>query len=85
MTNLFHQKLSVLFWDEALKTAENVRNMVKPINKPIGLWKKRTRNLEKLGGFGYCFWYVLPKQKLRILNSRILGVIIIGFVEKFKD
>ncbi len=77
------------FWAEALSTAVYIRNRVpsRSLPKdetPYTLWFGSIPDLSHLRIFGSKCWYMIPKTKLRKLDSRAREALLIGYATQSK-
>ena len=77
------------FWAEALQTVVFIRNRV-PSSAlengitPFELWTNKKPDLSNLHVFGSSCWYVIPKSKLKKLDSRSRKALFLGYLENRK-
>lgn len=86
---LLQKNIGKSFWAEAISTAVYIRNRVTskslPRNvTPYHLWHGEVPNLSHMRVFGSLCWYILPKHKLKKLDSRAKQGIMMGYCKSSK-
>ena len=86
---LHHKDIPEHFWAEAVQTAVYIRNRMTSRTLPCHLtpyhrWYGKKPNLSHLRTFGSTCWYVVPKTKVKKLDSRARKAIMMGYTSQSK-
>ena len=85
---LFHAKMPLLFWADAINTAAYIRNccITSVLNgrTPYEVWFKRQPNISNLKLFGCNAYFYIPKEKRRKLDAKSTKCIFIGYADPRK-
>ena len=86
---LHHKSIEKRFWAEALATAVYTRNRVTsralPDNiTPHHIWHGKTPDLSHMRVFGSKCWYIVPKKKVKKLDTRAREAVMMGYSKQSK-